>query len=253
MALQEELETQGNFLFRWRTYIPGLILILSFYFVSQYSYVGFRYANHLLWVGFCIFVSMIGFFVRAFTIGFTPRDTSGRNTKEQVASTVNNTGIYSWIRHPLYVGNFFLYFGVVLIPMSFTFAVIYILFFFLYYERIAYAEEQFLRKKFGEAYTSWANATPAVLPNFRNYRKPPLSFSLKNVIKREYPTFFGVLFVFLVYDVITLYLNFPVLAVGGVVDLLQAHHWIWLGVSLGGYAVCRILVKFTKVLVVEGR
>ena len=34
------------------------------------------------------------------------KNTSGRNTHDQVADSLNTSGIYSIVRHPLYVGNF---------------------------------------------------------------------------------------------------------------------------------------------------
>ena len=55
----------------------------------------------------------MGFLFRAWAIGTTPAGTSGRNTKEQVAEVLNSTGIYSIVRHPLYVGNYFMWIGIV--------------------------------------------------------------------------------------------------------------------------------------------
>ncbi|MGC9453013.1 MAG: methyltransferase family protein, partial [Oceanipulchritudo sp.] len=40
--------------------------------------------------------------------------TSGRNTKQQVAYSLNTTGFYSVVRNPLYLGNFFMYLGIAL-------------------------------------------------------------------------------------------------------------------------------------------
>ena len=54
-------------------------------------------------------VSLLGEAIRIITVGHAPRNTSGRNTTEgQVADVINTSGIYSIIRHPLYVGNFLL-------------------------------------------------------------------------------------------------------------------------------------------------
>jgi len=57
-----------------------------------------------------IALSMFGFIIRAIAIGTTPKGTSGRNTKEgQVAESLNTKGIYSMVRHPLYLGNYFMW------------------------------------------------------------------------------------------------------------------------------------------------
>ncbi len=56
------------------------------------------------------------------------------------------------------------------------------------------AEEEFLRKKFGEPYLKWTENTPAFFPQFgKKWRKPELPFSFKNVLRREYSTLFAII------------------------------------------------------------
>lgn len=251
MALQEELESQGNFLFRWRTYIPSLILLFSLFYINNLKYK--EYYETLPYLFVCYFISLLGLFIRCFTIGFTPANTSGRNTKKQVADTVNSKGIYSIIRHPLYVGNFFMFMGVVLILESISFLFVFVLFYWLYYERIMYAEEQFLRKKFGTLYTDWANNTPAIIPRFKNYNPPELPFSFRNIIKREYPSLFGITLIFLLYDILKVYLNEPQRFNEGIYTLLYPHHIYISLLSICFYIVIRILSKYTELFSVEGR
>ena len=101
-------------------------------------------------------VSLLGQLIRIFTVGFAPKNTSGRNTVNgQIADELNTTGIYSLIRHPLYLGNFFMWLGPVLFLRSVGFLIVFFLLYWLYYERIMFAEEQFLRRKFGEVYDKW--------------------------------------------------------------------------------------------------
>ena len=78
---------------------------------------------------------------------------------------------------------------------------IYILSFWLYYERIMFAEEAYLRGKFGDEYPAWACVTPAFVPRLRNYNKSSLPFSLRNVLKREYSVFFPVIIVLFILEV----------------------------------------------------
>ena len=87
MALIEEFEKQGAFLFRWRSYVPSVILVLSFFFIPFYRYPDGNYEQHLIYLGVCFLVSLFGLFIRCFTIGYAPEKTSGRNTKQQVAET----------------------------------------------------------------------------------------------------------------------------------------------------------------------
>ena len=57
-------------------------------------------------------------------VGFTPRGTSGRNTKEgQVAESLNTLGMYSMCRHPLYLGNLLMWLGIVMYMGHLWFAV----------------------------------------------------------------------------------------------------------------------------------
>lgn len=192
MALREEFETTGNWLFRWRSYLPLFAIGIFLLAFREYEYPGHSEELDHLWEILCILVSFIGLGIRIITIGHTPKRTSGRNTKKQVAKTLNTTGMYSIVRNPLYLGNFFMGLGVALFAHLWWLILIYILVFWLYYERIIFAEEAYLRDKFGNEYLEWANRTPVFVPRFNQYRKPELPFSLRNVLKREYDGFFAV-------------------------------------------------------------
>ena len=78
-----------------------------------------------------------------------------------------------------------MFLGLAMLTHNIWFVLIYILVFYLYYERIMFAEEQFLRKKFGEIYTKWALNTPAFVPNFSQFQKADLYFSWRKVLKKE--------------------------------------------------------------------
>lgn len=189
MALQEEFKTQGDFLFRYRSFLPLVILVIGlFVFVFQVYFNRFVFKgdaqNYYNYV--CLAVCLFGLLVRIFTVGYTPKNTSGRNTAQgQVAEVLNTKGIYSTVRHPLYVGNFFMWLGVAMLTQSFWFSVAFVFAYWVYYERIMYAEENFLRGKFGEVYLKWAEKTPAFVPRCVNFTKADLEFSWKKVLKKE--------------------------------------------------------------------
>lgn len=154
MALQEELEKQGVWLFRYRSYLPLVVLLIGtilylrteiypdIFFLEETPYEIFYEMG-------CLLVSLLGLFIRIYTVGHTPKNTSGRNVKNQLADYLNTTGSYSVVRHPLYVGNFLMWLGPALITGNLWFIVAFCFFYWIYYERIMFAEEQFLRKKFG--------------------------------------------------------------------------------------------------------
>jgi hypothetical protein len=138
--------------------------------------------------------------MRVLTVGFTPRGTSGRNVEQQVADELNSTGAYSMVRHPLYVGNFFMWLGVVMMTYNAWFVLVICLVYWIYYERIMFAEEQFLIRKYGDAYVQWASVTPAFIPKFSNWRKPKENFNLRKVLRQEKN---GLLAVFLLFAILS--------------------------------------------------
>ena len=250
MALKNELEEQGNFLFRWRSYIPGFILFMCFLQFPSYSYYRSSYEYQLYYTLFCFLISFLGLLVRCWTIAYVPQMTSGRNTKKQVAETLNQKGVYSIIRHPLYVGNFLMFLGIVVYFRSTLLTISFILFFFLYYERIMYAEEAFLTRKFGELYQKWSSRVPAIIPKFSLYEKPPMSFSFKNIIKREYPSYFGLVFIYTIFDILTLSSNNQDISYSKLIN--EVHIYFFVS-GLLFYLVTRFIVKTTNWLNVENR
>ena len=66
----------------------------------------------------------------------------------QVADSLNTTGIYSTVRHPLYLGNFFMWLAIVVLTADLYFVIVFCLCYFIF-ERVMLAEEDFLANKFG--------------------------------------------------------------------------------------------------------
>jgi protein-S-isoprenylcysteine O-methyltransferase Ste14 len=193
MRLQKEFEKTGIWLFRWRSYLPLVMIGMVVLVMPDYNYI---YDNHhldRLWELLCLTVSLFGLGIRAYTIGYAARGTSGRNTKAQRADVLNTTGMYSVVRHPLYLGNFFIYLGIALFVHHWWLTLVYILLFGVYYERIMFAEEAFLREKFGVTFEMWAKETPALIPHVTKWVSPDAPFSVKTVLKREYSGFFGII------------------------------------------------------------
>ncbi len=200
MALINEIEKQGNFLFKYRGQFPIVLFILAIPFIYFTDSICLNIENNLTFAA--ILLSSIGFIIRAYTIGTTPRGTSGRNTKEQVAEVLNRTGIYSVVRHPLYLGNYFMWIGIVFFTFNWYLIIIVSLLYYLYYERIMFAEERFLERKFGQDYLDWASKLSAFLPKLSQFKKSYIPFSIISVMRREYSgvlaTVIGFVFVELV-------------------------------------------------------
>ena len=188
MALIHSLEKSGNKLFRFRGQIPLLLFILSvpaIYFSDYSHYFESENCRLILLITSAV-ISFAGQVIRAIAIGTSNKHTSGRNTKEQVAEALNTTGIYSTLRHPLYLGNYFMWIGIVVYVGNIYFFLVVSLLFWLYYERIMFAEERFLERKFGEDYVNWSLKVPAFIPSCKNYVKNDIPFSMKTILRREY-------------------------------------------------------------------
>lgn len=201
MLLREELETVGNWIFKRRSYLPLILVVIVF--------LGLREALRLrgwslpgeFWEAGCLATSFFGLGLRVITVGYVPEGTSGRNTDGQKAESLNTTGMYSIVRHPIYLGNFFVMLGISLFFGIWWLSLIFILAFALYYERVMLAEEKFLEEKFGPAYLAWANKTPAFIPNPFGWQPPTNPFSWKRVLKREYHTFLTIILSFLFLEI----------------------------------------------------
>lgn len=246
MPLKEEFEKSGNWLFRWRSYLPLLLIGILMVGLREFEYPGQSEIMDDLWEIICLAISFSGLGIRIFTIGHTPKRTSGRNTSKQVADTLNTTGIYSLVRHPLYLGNFFIWLGISLFAHLWWLTLICILVFWVYYERIMFAEEAFLRNKFGSDYENWAGNTPAFIPKMRGWKKPDLPFSVKNVLKREYNGFFGIIIMFTLLEVAGDYFaegRFELDLMWGIIS----------GIGFTIFIILRTLKKKTNILSEKGR
>jgi len=203
----------------------------------------FDMRDELIFLG----VSLLGQAIRILTVGFAPKNTSGRNTAGgQIADELNVTGIYSILRHPLYLGNFFMWLGPVLFIRSFVATLVFVLLYWLYYERIMFAEEQFLRRKFGEIYDKWSETVSSFIPYSFKYIPSKLHFSVRNVLKREYNSFINIFVVFTLLDLFRNYfLSERIYLTGMWIYLMVSTFIIWITV--------RTIHKRTRWLEVEGR
>ena len=150
--------------------------------------------------------------------------------------------IYSLIRHPLYVGNFLMWLGVAMLPMNLWFVVAFCLFYWVYYERIMYAEEEFLKEKFKNEYEEWSKDTPAFIPKLSGYSSNTSSFNWKKVIRQEKNGIFAIFVVFYLFD-----LTEDIVVKESV--QIEGNYWFY-ALILSGiyYVVIKTLNKKTKLL-----
>lgn len=246
MALQDEFARSGQWLFRRRSFLPLLLTPLVAFQMRDFTFPDGSHVQDTVWDLFCLAIALAGIAVRILTVGHTPVGTSGRNTRTLAARTLNTTGMYSIVRHPLYLGNCLIWMGIALFPRSGGLALTVALAFWLYYERIMFAEEIFLREKFGSAFDRWAAQTPAFLPDPRRWQPSPLPFSLRSVLRREYSGVFAVIVSMSLLDLIG--------------ERMVLHKWrmetFWMVLLLAAallYLTVRTLKRKTRILDVAGR
>lgn len=240
MALLHSFEKSGNFLFRHRGIVPVFVflacspvLILSLN--PGIGVAAFPCGWQIVVAIVSALVSFAGIVVRAYTIGTTPHGTSGRNTDKQVAKSLNTKGIYSVVRHPLYLGNYLMWLGLLLFIGNIPFLVCVSLVYWLYYERIMYAEERFLEREFGQEYLDWSVTVPAFWPKWSQFEKGDVPFHFKSVLRREYSGIFAITLCFTLVD----YIRFAMVNCG---------HWsevCWLRVS---GIICAVMFVLMLVL-----
>lgn len=245
MSLVEEFDKRGNWFFRYRSYLPVVLYPLATLVIYLEARQDFAFSG-IKWAIFCLFVSLLGLAIRILVIGFTPKGTSGRNTTEQVAKTLNTKGIYSVVRHPLYLGNFLMWFGIILLVNNFWFTIVCILLFWLYYERIMFAEEQFLKRQFGDQYLEWSKNVPPFFPKLNGWQNADLRFSVRNVLKREYNGLFAIGISFAYIDVLRNYVEYSKFKISDFSLYLVIITFIV-------FIVLRTLKKTTRILHVKGR
>jgi len=248
MALLHSFEKSGNFLFKYRGQIPIILFLLSIpvIYYTDYSFLETDESCYWWLLAISLLFSFMGQVVRAIAIGTSNKNTSGRNTKEQVAEALNTKGIYSTVRHPLYLGNYLMWIGIVMYSFNVWFVVSVSLLFWVYYERIMFAEERFLERKFGEDYLNWSLKVPAFIPSFENYEKSPIPFSWKTILRREYSGISATIIGFAFVDIIRDAVIFGAF-------IYRDYYGIVIGTALFISLFLRTLKHHTKILFEEDR
>ena len=165
-----------EFFFKYRSYTPIPIILLAIIFAKT-SLISFI-------VG--LLVAGLGEFVRIWSVRFAGSAT--RTTGEVGADELVTTGPYGYMRNPLYLGNFLLSLGVLIIAWPFMpwFLILYLTLFYFQYTAIIGLEENFLRNKFGQLYAEYEKNVSRFLPQINHWgkgiRKPT---TLKKALRTE--------------------------------------------------------------------
>lgn len=159
-----------NFFFKNRSYTPIPLAILIIY----YSNPDFA----IMWAGLTCLA--LGEFIRFWAVSYAGGIT---RTIKVGAPALCSSGPFTHVRNPLYIGNLFLFSGVVLIagaPNIWCMLSITWIFFLTQYALIISLEEETLVGLFGESYETYRQNVPRLLPRLttwqNNDNRSPMTF-----------------------------------------------------------------------------
>jgi protein-S-isoprenylcysteine O-methyltransferase Ste14 len=176
----------GKFLFKYRSFLP-IPYFLFLLIVLEFNCLNFFMGS---------FIVLLGLLIRFFSQGFAG---DWMRSSEVEAYYMLDEGVYSIMRNPLYLGNFFIGFGFTLasnFSLIFLFP-FYLSIFFVYYYLIVREEENYLEKKFGERFIRYRGSTPAIFPNFKKWKTG--QFLGRNALRMEFSTYLTVGFIFILF------------------------------------------------------
>jgi protein-S-isoprenylcysteine O-methyltransferase Ste14 len=175
----------GNFSFRYRGYmLPVAVLLLLI--PSPRITIDPAVAGL---IGFLL--AAVGQAARILTIGLAYIIRGGRDHKVYAEDLVTS-GLYSHVRNPMYVGNFFLVVGLAIASNSWVFALVGVPLSLGMHKAIVAAEEHFLRTKFGAQFDAYCARVPRWVPRLSGLASTVsgMRFDWRRVVSKEYAATF---------------------------------------------------------------
>ncbi len=164
----------GNLFFKIRSFTPIPFIVALIYFAEPVRYT--------VIVG-ALFIAA-GEFLRIWAVGYAGASTRARALG--AARDLVTTGPYSYVRNPLYLGNFLLSLGVCLLSNVYWLVAVLVIGYFCQYLPIVALEEAYLLESCGSVYQTYREQVPRFLPQFRPYPNPSdHDFSFARAIKSE--------------------------------------------------------------------
>ena len=143
----------GRKFFELRDYTPIPLIILLFVYNTAC----------VLSVVVGLLMVMLGELIRVYSVGFI--GSISRTRKDRTGGKLIQDGPFSFVRNPLYVGNFFIATGIAVFGGHVGLIFLTIALFVTQYFFIVTYEEDLLKKTFGEEYMSYCQKVPAWFPS----------------------------------------------------------------------------------------
>ncbi len=179
-------------LYRFRGYILGVLAIALV--AAPPSLLPKSFAFDKCFVGILIAILL---FVASAVLRVRARQFIGEHTRGKIhdADKLVTVGVYSRVRHPLYISNTgfaigftFLHLGASLWVIPFALAVV------VFEVSLARIEDRFLEGRFGEAWRAWARVTPAFFPHLASSTPYPTQRSFLSAFFADRSTWLWLLF-----------------------------------------------------------
>ena len=142
----------GEALFKYRDYTPIPLIILLFYFADS--------TVRTAALGITLVVA--GELFRIYSVAFI--GSISRTRKGNLGARLIKEGPFSFMRNPLYVGNFLITLGVSVFGGHLGVIALAVVLFSVQYYYIVKYEEELLRKTFGEEFDEFCREVPPWLP-----------------------------------------------------------------------------------------
>lgn len=189
-ALDAALIAFGNLVFRYRNGLAPVLLAIVLLFTRPRPFGGSPGID-VLWDVAGVLVASAGQALRVLVIGLAYIQRGGKN-RTIAADKLVVDGIFAHARHPLYVGNFLLLSGLMMIwnaPGGYALLAVAGLALF----SMARAEEAFLSRKFGPEFDDYCARVPRFIPNLHGLAATlsRFTFDWKRVVRKEYGTTFA--------------------------------------------------------------
>ncbi len=103
---------------------------------------------------------------------------STRTTKKVTCARLVTEGPYAYVRNPLYIGNFFVGLGFLVMAWAWMPWILFVFFllFTVQYSAIVHLEEEFLLQKFGNMYRAFQSQVPKWIPRRLSYQGKKKNF-----------------------------------------------------------------------------
>lgn len=179
----------GNFFFKWRNYLFPLFVVALFIFrAPEPIFLGSEVLEHIK-DGLALGLVILGLAIRGIVIGFAYIKRGGMN-KKVYADTLVTEGMFVLCRNPLYLGNMTSIIGIFLMHGDPLIVAIGCATYIFIYQCIIFAEEAYLRNKFGKDFIEYCKETPRWFPVISRFKTAisGMSFSWKRVVIKDYST-----------------------------------------------------------------